>query len=145
MRFLLSILFLSQLVFAPQPAQAGPFDFFKRIRDSIAGHQQPTKKTTHARSVRPSPTVNPVRPPEPKEIEEEPTATPSPSVEMTAVASRASPSAKRVDLPYGMPVANRPGFVRSPYSPDSGYVDIRGFTSGTEVKDPYTGKVFLTP
>jgi hypothetical protein len=51
----------------------------------------------------------------------------------------------RRDLPYGIPVPNKPGFVTSPYSPKSGYVDVRGFASDTEVKDPYSGKVFLTP
>jgi hypothetical protein len=35
--------------------------------------------------------------------------------------------------------------VISPYSPQGDYVDIRGFPSGSEVKDPYTGKVFITP
>jgi hypothetical protein len=51
----------------------------------------------------------------------------------------------RRDLPYGIPVPNKPGFVTSPYSPKQGLVDVRGFPSGTEVKDPYSGKVFLTP
>jgi len=49
------------------------------------------------------------------------------------------------DVPYGIPVADKPGFVTSPYSPDQGLVDVRGIPSGTEVKDPYTGKVFLRP
>ena len=51
----------------------------------------------------------------------------------------------RRDLPYGIPVPNKPGFVTSPYAPKSGYVDVRGFSSDTEVKDPYTGRIFLTP
>lgn len=51
----------------------------------------------------------------------------------------------RADLPYGVPVPGRAGFVFSPYSPSGGYVDVRGFPSGTAVKDPYTGKLFLTP
>jgi len=52
---------------------------------------------------------------------------------------------KGEDLPYGTPVAGKQGFVTSPFSPNSGYIDVRGFAPGTPVKDPYTGKVFLTP
>jgi hypothetical protein len=47
--------------------------------------------------------------------------------------------------PYAQPVSGKPGFVTSPYAPYSGYVDVRGFPPGTEVKDPYTQKVFLVP
>src|SRR5439155_16140795 len=46
---------------------------------------------------------------------------------------------------YGTPVPGKNGFVTSPFSPNSGYIDVRGFAPGTPVKDPYTGKVFLTP
>jgi hypothetical protein len=53
-------------------------------------------------------------------------------------------SSKR-DIPYAIPVPNKPGFVTSPFAPRAGYVDVRGFSSGTEVKDPYSGKIFLTP
>ncbi len=47
--------------------------------------------------------------------------------------------------PFGTPVPNKPGFVTSPYAPDKGFVDLRGFPPGTEVKCPYTNKVFLVP
>ncbi|MEO8205763.1 MAG: M56 family metallopeptidase [Chthoniobacterales bacterium] len=55
------------------------------------------------------------------------------------------PLQEHPDLSYGKPVAGKPGFVTSPYAPDSGMVDLRGFPSGSQVKDPYTGRFFLTP
>jgi hypothetical protein len=64
----------------------------------------------------------------------EPTSAPAPT---------APPTAKG-DYPYGVPVPGKPGFVRSPYSPDK-MTDVRGYAPGTEVKDPYTQKIFLVP
>ncbi len=49
------------------------------------------------------------------------------------------------DIPYGKQVPGKPGFVFSPYEPHQGYIDVRGFPPGTEVKDPYTQKSFLVP
>ena len=48
------------------------------------------------------------------------------------------------DYPYGIPVPNKPHLVESPYSPGK-YVDVEGFAPGTEVKDPFTQKIFLVP
>ena len=55
------------------------------------------------------------------------------------------PVAPPRDLPYGTPVPGKPGFVTSPFSATAGYVDVRGFPPGSEVKDPYSGKIFLVP
>ena len=67
-----------------------------------------------------------------------------PSERNTRSTSRVT-TKKGEDLPYGTPVPGKEGFVTSPFSPNSGYIDVRGFAPGTPVRDPYTGKVFLTP
>ncbi len=52
---------------------------------------------------------------------------------------------KKEGIPYGTPVPDKPGFVTSPFAPEKGQVDLRGFAHGTEVKCPYTEKIFLVP
>jgi hypothetical protein len=49
------------------------------------------------------------------------------------------------ELPYAKPVPGKPGYVYSPYDPNGGYVDVKGFAPGQKVKDPYSGKIFLVP
>ena len=56
----------------------------------------------------------------------------------------ASTKVAKEDYPYGIPVPGKPHLVESPYSPGK-YVDVEGFPPGTEVKDPYTDKIFLVP
>jgi len=139
------ILLVGQISFGLSSAQAGPFDFLRRIRESITHprhHQRTPPSTQSKRDNGPTVKRNDLRPPELKE----PEATESPEPATTRTASSVAPGQRpRTDLPYGVPVPNKPGFVISPYSPNTGYVDIRGFPSGTEVKDPFTGKVFITP
>lgn len=78
--------------------------------------------------------------------DEETVVAPSPTPASTpAFLPPAPPAPKLQDLPYGVPVQSKPGYVTSPYAPDSGYVDVRGFAPGQEVRDPYTNKVFLVP
>src|ERR1051325_2037156 len=80
---------------------------------------------------------NPNAPPQPQNVApEQPAAAPAP----TAVATQA----QKGDHPYGIPVPGKPHVVESPFSPGK-YVDVEGFPPGTEVKDPYTGKIFLVP
>lgn len=58
-----------------------------------------------------------------------------------------TPSSAKVakgDYPYGIPVPGKPHVVESPFSPGK-FIDVEGFPPGTEVKDPYTGKIFRVP
>jgi len=80
---------------------------------------------------RPTPTPTP-RSPSPEDFQVTPVSTPTPTPEVK-------------DYPSGVSVADRPGYVRSPYAPDLGLVDVRGIPPGTEVRDPYTGRIFLVP
>ncbi|MGH8094034.1 MAG: hypothetical protein ACREIF_11270 [Chthoniobacterales bacterium] len=48
-------------------------------------------------------------------------------------------------IPQAAPVSNMPGWVISPYAPSAGYIDVRGFPAGTEVRDPYTNNIFRVP
>jgi hypothetical protein len=63
---------------------------------------------------------------------------------MNAPAAAAAPE-QAGGIPYAKPVPGKPGFVFSPYDQYKGYIDLRGFPPGTEVKDPYSGKSFLVP
>ena len=133
--------------------EAGPFEnFFKSIRNSFArpapkprspqprqtsrkqSNEAPPSDASDASnsqtSSSPSPTPAPA-PPNPKNVRV-----------AKATATRKNPKS---DLPYGIPVPGKQGLVTSPFSPDSGYIDVRSFPPGTEVRDPYTGKSFLTP
>ncbi|MBA3387165.1 MAG: hypothetical protein M3505_08090 [Verrucomicrobiota bacterium] len=146
-------------------AQAGDLgDFFKKLGNSITKprprhvERQPVRKKTMRPSTRVKNTASHQQPP-PQKV---PPADPgiqqpeAPSVELPTpppiqqlpirVASSIPPAAgSRRDIPFGIPVPNKAGFVTSPYAPNQGFVDVRGFPSGTEVKDPYTNKIFLTP
>jgi beta-lactamase regulating signal transducer with metallopeptidase domain len=62
-----------------------------------------------------------------------------------APAEKHANAVKSDGLQYGKPVSGKPGFVTSPFAPDRGYVDVRGFPPGTVIKCPYAGKIFLVP
>ena len=134
-----------------QSATAGSVgDFFKALGNSIAHPgQHPKPKPRDSQGVsKPPKKDSPVSadlPPTPN-APAPPTPTPTASQPVVRPASVPSDTKnKKRDIPYGIPVPGKPGFVTSPYAPKQGLVDVRGFPSGTEVKDPYTGKIFLTP
>jgi hypothetical protein len=140
------------LLLVADSAKAGSVgDFFKALGNSIAHPgQQPKPKPREPQSKRPKTkgtALNPDYPPAPIEIPV-PTATATatlPQIQVRVASVPSQTKSSKRDIPYAIPVPNKPGFVTSPYAPKQGLVDVRGFPSGTEVLDPYSGKVFLTP
>ena len=115
----------------------------------------PQRRPQPARYPNPQQTQYPVQPqPYPQDTATQAPVAPGPVVTETAPVETApapAPTAPTTttetakgDYPYGVPVPGKPGFVRSPYSPDK-MTDVRGYAPGTEVKDPYTQKIFLVP
>lgn len=139
------------LIAAPRAEASSIGDFFKALGNSIAHPGQkkkatpPPKTPAHKNSKTKANSQNPEYPPTPAPIM--PMPTPSATTTSPPVRPASVPPIKnsKRDIPYGIPVPGKPGFVTSPFAPKAGYVDVRGFPSGTEVKDPYSGKVFLTP
>ena len=138
-------------VVATEVAEAGPFeDFFRSIRNSMA---RPAPKPRPAQSRQTSRKQNNETPPSDaadssnSQTSPSPTPAPAPPNRNNVRVAKATAARKngKDDLPYGIPVPGKQGLVTSPFSPDSGYIDVRSFSPGTEVKDPYTGKSFRTP
>jgi hypothetical protein len=144
------------LVFARSVDAEPVGDFFKKVSQSISKAFQPQpapnqvkKKTTPSGPRRPtSPRSNAVgASPTPLEqpvglVKEEKVTPPSITVQR---ASSVSAEKAKGDLPYGIPVPGHKGMVTSPYSPEGNYIDVSPFASGSAVRDPYTGKIFLVP
>ena len=151
----IGLLFLSGSV-----VTAGPVgDFFRKVGQSMSKplqrESQPepqpqpqsappqTTKTSHAsrRSTsRAAPSAAPSANAEPSQAPKEE------STGSVRHVSAAEIEKIKAGLPYGAPVPGRKGMVTSPYTPEDGkYIDVTGFSSGSIVKDPYTGKFFLVP
>jgi hypothetical protein len=149
LKILLVTSIAAALIAAPRAKAGSIGDFFKALGNSIA-HPGQTKKAPpktqnkkwkskgSEQTADDAPQPVPTPPPAPT-----PTATTS-QPPVRPASAPPNKSSKR-DVPYAIPVPNKPGFVTSPFAPKAGYVDVRNFPSGTEVKDPYSGKIFLTP
>jgi hypothetical protein len=154
LRLLVICLSLFAFLGAPGVSEAGPFeDFFSKLRRSFS-HPAPKPRSPQQRqSTRKQ---NSDAPPSDasdasnisnSQASPSPTPVPAPPNRNNVRVAKATATRKnpKGDVPYGIPVPGKQGLVTSPFSPDSGYIDVRSFPPGTEVKDPYTGKSFLTP
>ena len=129
------------MLIATQAAEAESFrDFFRALRRSIAHPQQ--KPQLHRRTRRQNHEATSSNASSTRTSGGTVAAPPN---EHNTRAAKATKNKGKRGLLYGTPVPGRQGLVTSPFEPDSGYIDVRSFPPGTEVKDPYTGKIFLTP
>jgi hypothetical protein len=140
---------MSILLFASASMQAetnepGPFErMFRSLRRAFnEPHQKPRSHHSKQQS---SSSASKSESPTPAPTEAAVAAGNKPPNDRNTRTTVRANSKRGEDLRYGIPVPGKNGFVTSPYSPDSGYIDVRGFQPGTPVKDPYTGKIFLTP
>ena len=132
-----------------------PANYVRRHIDQPSG----TTTTVTSDSVTPGRTVQVApnsREPQPRQVTAPPQPNPSapPRVPRNATAEKPKPPANPesrstangpTQYPTAKAVPGKPGYVFSPYDPNGGYVDVNGFTSGSKVKDPYSGKIFLVP
>jgi len=130
-------------------------DLFKKVGQSVSKAFQPrptpnpTEKKTTKRAARRSSSRNltatgasPAPLEQPTDLVKEEKVTPAVVVQRAA---SAPPEKAKEDVPYGIPVPGHKGMVTSPFSPEGNYIDVSAFASGSAVKDPYTGKIFLVP
>ncbi len=76
-----------------------------------------------------------------------PVTTPPPDTTTTASeppAPNPPAGAAPEQMPFGLPVPGKKGFVYSPFDKTQ-MVDVRGIPPGKKVRCPYTSKIFLVP
>jgi hypothetical protein len=123
-------------------AEAGPFrDFFHAIRSAVAPPKEKPRAHRRTHKHNESPPSDALD----NQSSSSPVPAPLDRRDVRFAKAAAVASQQKTELPYGTPVPGKPGLVTSPFAPDRGYVDVTGFAPGTEIQDPFTGKIFLTP
>ena len=130
------------LISSADVASAGPFrDFFRALRSAIAHPKETPRPHRSSHKHNETPPTDASN----SQTSGSPVPAPPGRPDVRVAKAASGTNQQKTDLLYGTPVPGKPGLVTSPFVPDSGYVDITGFPPGTEVEDPYTGKIFLTP
>lgn len=125
------------------------------VHDTAVGSYQvaaaPFKLFHHST---PTPTPTPVPPPPPPtptpgrkaahDASPPPKSSASPSAAKKPLPSPSQRPAQSAVFPTAKPVPDKPGYVFSPSQPTK-YVDVTGYASGSKVKDPYSGQIFIVP
>ena len=123
-------------------AQAGPVGLlFRVVRSAIPHpeHKSRSHRGSHTRN------KEPVSEASNSEMSRTPIPARPNERNIRKAKSDQATKARNNNLPYGIPVPGKQGLVTGPSSRNSGYIDVSGIPPGTEVKDPYTGDIFLTP
>ena len=128
-------------------AESGPFEnFFHKLRRAFSEPQHKSAhRSSHKQTQETTNPTNATNPTNPESTAHNANGVSVPPNERNIRSAVRVSGKKGSDLRYGTPVPGKDGLVISPYSPNGGYIDVRGFAPGTPVKDPYTGKIFLTP
>lgn len=142
------ILLFAMMLSEPRAVANPVGDFFKKVGRSISqlGRKAPPRRNPRKSASEEDSSSGKTSEKSQEAQSTTAAATPTPTpVDIRPAAMAAPDPTGRRDVPYGVAVPNKPGFVTSPYAPTQGFVDVRAFPSSTEVLDPFTGKIFLTP
>jgi hypothetical protein len=122
----------------PQLPNPGPYGDPSNPTD-LAGPPAPTYETP--------PEIDSNLPPAPEKKTEPDTAFTTsnpPTTNGSAPPAATTKPAGPEQLPFGLPVPSKKGFVYSPFDKTQ-MVDVRGIPPGKKVRCPYTSKIFLVP
>lgn len=141
---------------ALSPQGQPPRGIFSGIRDYFTEDEAsypapPTTPEPPSIPRDPSQTTVDITPPPPRKPAPPTEKVPPIPLEKTAPSKPSAPpsksdsQSKREDLPFGVVIPGKKGYVYSPYGDSKQQVDVTDIPTGTKVKCPYTGKVFRVP